>query len=368
MQDLVEAATLVGPEQLALRRFPRPVIGDDDGLLRVEGCGICGADVEQLHASKDRKRTYPIIPGHEVVGRIEEIGPSAARRWDLNVGDRVAVEPPLPCRRCRECQDAAKHSTCTDPSLGDLRAYSQIPVEIAPGLWGGYGELLYLHPLATLHRMPDEVPIETAVLFNPMANGIEWAVLSPNLRLGDAVLILGPGQRGLTSVVAARHAGAGRVIVTGLAHDAHKLELARELGADEAVVVDGGDDVGRVLEATGGVGLDVVVDTTPGATGPILDALDVVRPGGTVVLAGLKNMRIIDGLATDRIVLKEITLKGVRSASTRAFSQAVDVIASGRYPLGKMHTRSYPRDQAEKAVRTLAGQTQDPVISVCLRH
>lgn len=367
MSDRVRAAALTGPGRFELLELDRPRIGTADGLLRVEACGICGSDVMQYHAAADRAWVYPTIPGHETLGLVEEIGEVAAARWGVVPGDRVAVEPPLPCGQCRGCHTARTISSCLDTSLGYLRSYSQIPVEVAPGLWGGYAELMYLHPLARLHPVPAELPATTAVLFNPLANGVQWAVLTPDLKVGDAILVLGPGQRGLASVVAAREAGAGFVAVTGLSQDRHKLELARRLGADVTIVVDEQPLVERLREASGDRPIDVVVDTTPGALQPVTDAMEAVRPGGTVVLAGLKHDQAVPNFVSDRVVLKELRLQGVRTATSQAFRTAIEIVASRRRPLDEMHTHAFGLEEAERAVTTLeANLPEDRAIAVCI--
>lgn len=152
--------------------------------------------------------------------------------------------------------------------------------------------------------------------------------------------------------------------MTGLARDVHKLAVARELGADQTIVVDEEDVVTAVREATNGIGVDVVVDTTPGALQPILDGIEAVRPGGRIVLAGLNHDRPIQGLNTDRLIVKEIRLQGVRTARPAAFATALEILASGRYPLERMATHAFGLDEAETAIRTLV---EDPTaIGVCL--
>ena len=136
--------------------------------------------------------------------------------------------------------------------------------------------------------MDAALPAETAVIFNPLGAGFRWAVEIPETGVGDTVVILGPGQRGLASVIACREAGAGTIMVTGLAEDARKLEVATLYGADYTVDVDNEDAVRRVKELTDGSGADVVIDVSSYATQPVTDALSMVRPGGTIVLAGVK--------------------------------------------------------------------------------
>ena len=104
MAEVIRAAVQTGPRQIEIREFPRPVIGPDDGgLLRVEACGICGSDVEQYTGTE---RSVPLmVPGHEPLGIIEEVGAAAAKRWGVQPGDRVAVEVLIPCRSCRAWPD-----------------------------------------------------------------------------------------------------------------------------------------------------------------------------------------------------------------------------------------------------------------------
>src|SRR5262249_40391645 len=150
---------------------------------------------------------------------------------------------------------------------------------------------MYLHPNSVLHRVDSKLPASLAVIFNPLGAGFRWAVEMPDTRPGDSVVILGPGQRGLAAVVACREVNAGQLIVTGLAADAKKLALAREFGAHATIDVDNENAVARVKELTFGRGADIVVDVSAYATKPVRDALDMVRPGGTVVLAGVKGFK-----------------------------------------------------------------------------
>src|SRR5262249_58581439 len=138
-------------------------------------------------------------------------------------------------------------------------------------------------------------PGEFAVRFNPLGAGFRWAVEMPRTQPGDTVLVMGPGQRGLASVIACREAGAGTILVTGLERDAHKLALARELGADHTIVADREDVRARVRELTGGRGADGGGGGTAFATEPVRDAGDRARLRGTAGLAGGQGQKAGDG-------------------------------------------------------------------------
>jgi threonine dehydrogenase-like Zn-dependent dehydrogenase len=216
---------------------------------------------------------------------------------------------------------------------------------------------MYLSPLSVVRKMDRGLPAAVAVMFNPLAAGFSWAVSVPGTRPGDQVAILGPGQRGLCCVVAAREAGAARIIVTGLARDRHKLALARELGADLVIDAEREDVVARVREATDG-GATVVVDTTPYAAASPAHAVAMASRRGRVVLAGLKGRRSTPDFFADDVIYKELTVRGVLSMPYADFERAVQLLESRKYPFEKLHTHSFPVEQAELALQILAGKVE----------
>lgn len=357
--DRVRAMVLDGDRTFVLEEFPRPSITADDALLRVEACGICGTDLEQYdgHMAKAGLVRYPFIPGHEPVGIIEEIGPAAAARWGVAAGDRVAVEPLIPCRECAACRDG-RTTECS--GWGRIYSYGMLDTAVRSGLVGGYAEYLQLHPHSVVHPLSVELPIEVAVMFNPMGAGVHWGARAGDVSAGDTVVVLGAGQRGLTCLLAARAAGAGQVFISDVARAANKLDLALELGADAAIVADEEDVVARVEELTAGRLADVVIDVSAMATQPVLDAVEMVRRGGTIVLAGLKGGRPVQNFVSDRLVFKSITMRGVFTVDSRAYAEAIRLIESAPARFARLHTRSYPLERTEEALLHLAGRLDGP--------
>ena len=350
LPDSARAMVLTGVRQLELQTFPLPQIGPDDGLLRMEVCGICGSDYEQYNGEFSPR--FPTIPGHEPVGRIAALGDRARERWGVEVGDLVAVEPGVRCGVCAACRDG-RGERCPDGA-----GYGYTLTDRAPSLWGGYAEYMYLHPATSMHLMPPDLPPRMAALYNPLGAGFAWAVRTPDLQVGQSVVIQGAGQRGLCSVVAARAAGAGQIIVTGLPRDEHKLALARDLGADLAIEVDSERPeqlLEAVLNATNGRGADVVLDVTPYASQPVVDAMRMARRGGTVVLAGLKGSHRVPEFDSDQIVTRALTVKGVFGVDRASFLQAIDTVLSGRFPLDRLHSHAFALEDAALAIDTLAG-------------
>jgi threonine dehydrogenase-like Zn-dependent dehydrogenase len=351
MPTKTRAVVQTGPRHLELRDLPIPEIDDDSGLLRLEACGICGSDAEQYNGVLPVP--YPVIPGHEPLGIIEAIGDRAAKRWGVDVGDRVAVEVLLPCGHCRACREG-RYQVCRGRKGGF--GYSYIPLSQSPGLWGAYADYMYLDPASILHPMKKELPASHAVLFNPLGAGFRWAVEIPRTGPGDTVLILGPGQRGIASVIAARAAGAEKIIVTGLTRDTAKLALARELGADHTIDIETENARKRVKELTDGHGADVVVEVSANATQPVAEALHYAAPSARVVLAGVKGFKNVPDFVSDLIVVKEITILGAFGVTSRGYQAAIRLIESGRVPVEKMHTHDFALEEAELAIQTLAGE------------
>jgi threonine dehydrogenase-like Zn-dependent dehydrogenase len=215
---------------------------------------------------------------------------------------------------------------------------------------------MFLDPNAIVHRIDPALPAATAVMFNPLGAGFRWAVEMPRTGPGDTVVILGPGQRGLASVLACREAGASKIIVTGLAADAKKLALAAAFGAHHTVDVENEDAKRRIQELTGGEGARVVVDVSSYSTAPVAEALDYVAPGGTVILAGVKGFKPIPQFISDKIVLKEIELRGAIGVTSSGYRRAIELIESRRHPIERMHTHDFALRDAELAIRTLARQ------------
>jgi threonine dehydrogenase-like Zn-dependent dehydrogenase len=352
------AVVQTGPGHFEVHEFGVPEIGPDDGILRMELCGICGSDIEQYDGRFDAIgwTKGPTIPGHEPLGIVAAIGERAAARWGVGVGDRVAVEPLIPCGECEACREGLR-TRCS--GWGRMYSYGLLDTAIDPQILGGYSEYMYLHPNTVLHKMPLSMPASVAVLFNPLAAGVRWATTTPDLALGDTIVVLGAGQRGLACVIAARAAGAGKIIVTDLERSAGKLDFARELGADATIVADREDVVARVHDLTGGRGADIVVDVTPVATQPILDAVAFVRNGGTIVLSGVKGGPRAE-IDTDELVRKSITMRGVFTVDSPAYRRAIRLLESGAQPFERLHTASYPLERAEEAIHHLAGRLDGP--------
>ena len=350
---------LEAPRRLVERRLPVAAPGPDGAVVRVEACGLCGTDHEQytgvLHPG------FAFVPGHETVGVVEAVGPVAADRWGVAVGDRVAIEVFQSCRECAACR-AGAYQRCERHGLRDM--YGCIPVDRAPGLWGGYAEYQHLGPDAIVHRVPDALDPVVATLFNPIGAGVRWGVAVPSLRPDAVVAVLGPGVRGLAASAAVKDAGAGFVLVTGRgARDAGRLEAASAFGADLTVDVATDDPVRALRDATGGLA-DVVLDVTAKAPDALGQAIALARPGGTVVVAGTRGEPV--SISADTLVAKELHVIGALGVDSDSYRAAFVLLASGRFPFADLPRRVAGFDGAESLLRAMAGEgdTAPPVHGV----
>lgn len=347
------AMVLEGPRRLVEHTFAIPEIDDDSGLLRVEACGLCGTDHELY--TGHLPAPGPVIPGHETIGVIEELGAAAAQRWGVRVGDRVALECFQSCRECEAClagmyRRCVKHGT---PTLYGLTSTS-----VDPPLRGGYADYHYLAPDSMVLPVPGSLDPVDATLFNPIGAGIRWGADLPETGPGDRVAVLGPGIRGLAAVAAAKEAGAEFVMVTGFGERDHsRLEMALGFGADLTVDVAVEDPVAAMRAATDGAGASVVVDVTANAPAALGQAVRLANKGGRIVLAGVRNSKETPGFNPDAIVFKELTIIGALGVDAPVYRRALDLLASDKYPFREVPRRVEPIAGAAELVATMAGET-----------
>lgn len=352
--NTVRAAVIEDTRKVSIQDFPYPTqLGPDDALMKVEMVGVCGSDPSIYKGKMKHLAVMPLIPGHEPVGRIVEIGEAAAQRYGVKVGDRVVTEPTIPCGQCYPCK-TGEYRMCKK-----LRGYgSFVPSTQPPYLWGAYSEYMYIAPNSGVHKVSDDLPAEAAILVCAViGNAIQWVQNLGELKIGQSIVIQGAGQQGLAAVIAARESGASPIIITGLARDTRRLEFARRLGADHCINIESVDLVETVREITQGNLADVVLEVA-GSSDAVAASLDLVRPQGTVVLAGLTGNKAIP-LVADKIVAKEIRMQGGFSHDVRAVKPAIKLVESRRYPLEEMVTHRYSIEEADLALRVAGGEVPE---------
>jgi threonine dehydrogenase-like Zn-dependent dehydrogenase len=365
MAEQVTAAVRSGPGTTELREFAMPEVPADGALLKVEVAGICGTDVK-MYAKPPFDD--PVIMGHENVGVIVKAGRTFTERKGLHEGDRIFVEHYVPCLRCEWCHlGEYRHCEATDWRTNpDARRYGYTSAANPFHLWGGFAQYMYLPWNAVTHQVPEGVSAELAGIVTPLSNGIEWALFDAGVGYSSTVLIQGPGQQGLAQTVACKQAGASLIIVTGTTRDAARLDLARTLGADHVIDVQTDDALERILEATGGRGVDIVLDCTAGAgVTPVLLGIDALkRRAGTLLIQG--ELASFPDFPVKKVTEKAITIKSARGHSYRACELALEQLASKRFPLDLLTTHTFGLEDVDRAIRSVGGEGDEGVIHVSL--
>ena len=333
--------------------FPVPEPPAGGGVLKVEAVGMCGSDVAQLHGHKHVPgEKSPVVPGHEIVGRVHALADDA--NLGVAVGDRVAV-------------DLVVRAPVTENNpfgLGEVYGYT-LGIEDDHGLWGGYGEYMGVLPNTHLVKLTDDIDATELTLFEPLANVCNWFSRMPVVE-GETVVVQGPGHMGLVYAAEAKRRGAETVIVTGTDADALRLEVAREVGADVTVDITATDLVAFVGDITGGAMADIAVDLAD-TTATVPLCLSLVRQGGKVQLAGLKNLAPVE-MITDLIVLKGLTVQGGSGSTPSSMREAVAILNSGEFPTGPLLGEVFGLDQIDQAMALLQRTADHDAVRVGLRH
>lgn len=360
-ETMSRAAVAVGSVKTEIMEFPLPEIPTDAGLLRVSLTGICGSDWGMYKNEKPGPR----ILGHEMVGTIEKIGDAARYRWGVKEGDLVALEEYLPCGHCEYCRSGEIRSCLeTDQRLPGKIRFGSTPITVAPALWGGYSQFVYLHPRSVVHRVPEGVEPHIAAMALPLGNGFQWMYFDGGAGPGKTVVIQGPGQQGLGAVIAARVAGADLIIVSGLSHDGKRFELAAALGATHTVAVDQEDLGAAVSRITGGRMADIVLDCSGLGPRNINPSLLLLRKRG--VLLTVSRGEPAEALDVNRLINGQLTIRGLRGHSYEAVEMALRTMARKILPLELMSTHRFGLGEIDKALKIVGGQMEERSIHVSI--
>jgi 2-desacetyl-2-hydroxyethyl bacteriochlorophyllide A dehydrogenase len=307
---------------MAVEEVDEPRLGDDEVLVRPDAAGICGSEIEG-YLGRMPNRVPPLVMGHEFAGTVLASRRGTRGEWS---GRRVVVNPLLSCRVCARCK-AGERNLCAKRRL--------IGVHVA----GGFAERVAV-PAANLVALPDGVDARTGALVEPLANAVHAVSLARRLVAPVRAVVLGAGTIGLFALHAARAAGIADVRVVEPNADRRAAALAA--GAHAAH----GDAAELVPKRTA----DLVVDAV-GAAATRRAALDIVRPGGAVVLLGLHEDET--SLPFHRVVRDQVALQGSFAYTDANFVAALDLLASGRVTFGAV-SGILPLDAGPEAFATLA--------------
>jgi L-iditol 2-dehydrogenase len=323
----MRAAVLHAPGEIRIEERPDPRPGPREELVEVAAVGVCGSDVHYYEHGRIGPFVVeqPLILGHESAGRVVELGEGATKHA---VGDRVTLEPGVPCGRCRECR-SGRYNLCRD-----VRFFATPPID------GAFATYVTIHEDFAF-GLPEELSDEEGALMEPLSVGV-WACRKAGVSAGDRVLVTGLGPIGLLALQCARAYGATEVTVSDV--NEHRLDLARRTGATRTTRPgDGlGEDYDALIECSG----------HPQA---LIDGIGALRPAGTAVLVGMGPGE--EGTVPLSVIQnRELWVTGTfRYANT--YPTAIALAAAGRVDLKAIITGHFRLDDAEAALR--AGR-EDP--------
>jgi len=310
-------------------------------IIQVDSAGICGTD---LHIYFDEFETYPPVTiGHEVAGRIVEIGANV-KGW--KEGDRVTTETYFyTCGECLNCRRGRRNLCPQRRSIGSKQD-------------GAFAEFL-LTPASNLIHIPDELDLESAALTEPLACTVHGVLGTAGVRAGDNVVIAGPGPIGLLALQLAKVAGA-KVIMIGTVQDLERLKLAKQLGAEEVINVQETTNIlDRITDSFCGGGADVVIECS-GAPPAAKTLTDVASRGARFCQMGLYGKPIL--FDQDAVCYKELVVTGTNASVTPAWTRAVKLLVERKVDAHRLITHRFAIAEWDRALEVVKGKEGVKVI------
>jgi L-iditol 2-dehydrogenase len=339
----MRAAVLHAPGDLRVEERPVPEIGPDQVLVRVMAAGICGSDIGRVMVTGTYR--FPTVPGHEFAGEVARVGADVA---GLMPGDRVAVAPLMPCGTCEWCR-AGKFSLCDTYDFMGSRSD------------GAFAEYICV-PATNVLKVPDTVPHEIAATIEPAAI-ILHGIHKLDIRLGDAVAVVGCGALGFFALQFAKLSGARPLIAIDVDDD--KLDLARKVGADICINPMKEDAVAAVKQATGGRGVAYSLECAGSAPGRDLAILVAAKQGRIMLYGTAYGDVTLAAKAYDKIVREELDVVGSWNSYSLPFPgkewfDVIGLLADGRLTVEPLITHRATLEEAPAIFKALKDRSFGP--------
>ncbi len=332
----MKSAVLTALERIEIIERPVPEISKpDEVLIRMRSVGLCGSDVHYYRYGRIGSQvvTFPFTLGHEGAGVVEKTGGEVT---SLKTGDRVAVDPAMPCGECDQCMADRKHTCRNLKFLG------------CPGQAEGCLSEYIVMPASSCYLIPKNITLDQAALSEPLSIGL-YAVRSAGDIAGQSVGILGSGPIGVSVMLAARAMGSGKIYMSDRIDE--RLDLVRQMGADRAWNADICDIAEEILTAE--PGQPGVVFECCGKQEAADQAIKILRPGGKLMVIGIPEFQRWS-FDADTIRRKEISIMNVRRQN-EAVSLTLEMISDGRIMPDMMQTHNFILDEISEAFEIVAG-------------
>lgn len=346
MKRTMRAAQLVElREPLEIREVPVPEIKPDYVLVDVKATGICTSDIHYREGNSPVGK-LPLTLGHEIAGVIAETGPEVN---NLHVGDRVCIIYNVACGKCKYCLQG-QTNYCPEVKM------------LGKNIDGGFAEYVAV-PARNCFKVPENIPFpQTAAITDAVATPYH-ALSRAKVQPGDSVLVIGIGGLGNHAVQIAGVMGAGMVIAVDISEE--KLQLARKLGADYTINALETDPVAKVMEITGGRGVDVAVELI-GLGRTCSQAVACAATGGRVVFVGIYPGEIT--IKPYDLICKEVALMGSADQLPEDFPVIIDLVASGKLNLSRTVSRTITLEEINDGMEMLEKKIGNPVRIVVVQE
>jgi len=351
----MQAVVCHGPQDYRLETLPVPTPGEGEVLLRVEAVGICASDLKCYDgaakfwgdATRPRWVETPVVPGHEITGRVAGLDDAARARWGVEVDDRVVVEQIVPCWDCRYCATGAYHLCQVHDIYGFKRATP-----------GGMAEYMVVTPGSLVHRVSGDLPPAHAAFAEPLSCALH-AVERARLTFADVVVVAGCGPIGLGMVAGARAKNPAAIVALDL--DPRKLALARRTGATHTVDISQQDPLALVHELTGGYGADVYLEGT-GHPAAVPQGLGLLRKQGRFVEYSVfkEDVTVDWSIISDD---KELDVLGAHLGPD-CWPAAIRLIEQGALPLDDICTHQLPLAEFQRGLDLVASGAESIKVSL----
>lgn len=351
----MRAVVCHGPGDYRLEDRPEPQLPVNGAVISVEAVGICASDVKCFQgapmfwgdATRPRYCEPPVVPGHELTGRVSAIDDRAAARWGVKVGDRVVAEQIVPCEECRYCR-RGQYWLCRQNDVFGFHQRTQ----------GAMAEYMAVPPASRVHRVNGELPAAHAAFAEPLSCSLH-AVERAQIGFEDVVVVAGVGPIGLGMVVGARLRHPRCLVAVD--SNAARLQLAKECGADLTIDVTEGDAVGTVTGFTEGYGCDVYFDATGSPTG-VAQGLSMLRKGGRFVEYSVMR----EPATVDWTVIgdsKELDVRGAH-LGPYCWPAAINMIEQHMLPMDHIVTHQLPIEDFEEGLKLVADARSSVKVSL----
>ena len=341
LPETMRAVVAYAPGDYRLETVPVPRAGADEIIIKVEACGICAGDIKAYvgaesfwgGAGQPPYIKAPMIPGHEFLGHVVEMGENVAKKGSVKLGDRLISEQIVPCWECRFCK-RGEYWMC---EKHDVYGFQN-------NVNGGFAEYMRYPKEGINHQVPQDLPIEKAILIEPYACSA-WCIKRSNIQWDDVVVLAGAGTLGLGMVGAAKLHSPKKLVVMDTRPD--RLELAKKFGADLVLNPLNDDVVKIVKEMTNGYGCDVFIEAT-GHPNAVVQGLQMIRKLGRFVEFSVfsHDVTVDWSIISDR---KQLDILGVHLAPY-CYPFVIDAIGDGRLPTEGVVTHRLPLEEYEKGI------------------